>query len=53
MIKDVCMHTVVCTVQGSLFVQHFFHKKGISYSFFFFFKPVRATTLMSMYKINV
>lgn len=40
-VKDVCMHTVVCTVQGSLFVQlsfFFFKKKnGIRYSFFFFF----------------
>lgn len=34
-VKDVCMHTVVCTVQGSLFVQYLF-KKRKSYSFFFF-----------------
>lgn len=53
-IKDVFMHTVVCTVQGNLFVQHLFFlkKKKKFYQFeLFLVQPVRVTTLMSMYKL--
>lgn len=53
-IKDVFMHTVVCTVQGNLFVQHLFFlkKKKNFYQFeLFLVQPVRVTTLMSMYKL--
>lgn len=55
-IKDVFMHTVVCTVQGNLFVQHLFiflkkKKKKFNQFELFLVQPVRVTTLMSMYKL--
>lgn len=55
-VKDVCMRTVVCTVQGSLFVQHLIRikkkkKKERNQLIFFVFTAVGATTLM--YKTNV
>lgn len=51
-IKDVFMHTVVCTVQGNLFVQRLsiFLKKFNQFELFLV-QPVRVTTLMSMYKL--
>lgn len=45
-VKDVCMHTVVCTVQGSLFVQHLILKKrkeSVIASFFSFFLNYTAS----------
>lgn len=55
-VKVVCMHTVVCTVQGRFVCCAtffcfcgFFFKESVIASL----QPVRATTLMLMYEIKV